>query len=35
MLEAVVARDPVLIRSVLGDYSRRSCQLVLSALMAG
>jgi len=35
MLEAVVARDPVLIRSVLGDYSRRSCQLVLSALTAG
>ncbi|MDB6049900.1 MAG: Transcriptional regulator, GntR family protein [Pseudomonas sp.] len=34
LLEAVVARDPVLIREVLGSYGERSCKLVLSALPA-
>lgn len=35
LLDAVVARDPVQIRSVLGSYAERSCKLVLSALAAG
>ena len=35
LLEAVVARDTVKVRSVLTDYGQRSCQLVLSALDAG
>ena len=32
LLDAVVAREPARIRSVLGQYGQRSCQLVLSAL---
>ncbi|WAH57262.1 GntR family transcriptional regulator [Pseudomonas silvicola] len=34
LLEAVVARDLPRIRQVLGDYTQRSCQLVLAALAA-
>jgi len=34
LLDAVVARDPVVIREVLGNYGARSCKLVLSALAA-
>ncbi|WP_297838852.1 GntR family transcriptional regulator [Pseudomonas sp.] len=34
LLDAVVARDPVVIREVLGNYGERSCKLVLSALAA-
>jgi DNA-binding GntR family transcriptional regulator len=34
LLDAVVARDPVMIREVLGNYGERSCKLVLSALAA-
>ncbi|WP_416425906.1 GntR family transcriptional regulator [Pseudomonas sp. App30] len=32
LLDAVVARDLPRIRTVLGDYTQRSCQLVLAAL---
>lgn len=32
LLDAVVARDLARIRTVLGDYTQRSCQLVLAAL---
>jgi DNA-binding GntR family transcriptional regulator len=35
LLEAVLARDPVRIRTVLVNYGQRSCQLVLAALTAG
>lgn len=35
LLDAVVARDHVQIRNVLGSYAERSCKLVLSALAAG
>ena len=35
LLDAVVARDQVQIRNVLGSYAERSCKLVLSALAAG
>jgi len=35
LLQAVVARDQVQIRAVLGSYAERSCKLVLSALAAG
>ncbi len=34
LLDAVVARDLTRIRTVLGDYTQRSCQLVLAALAA-
>jgi DNA-binding GntR family transcriptional regulator len=34
LLDAVVARDPIMIREVLGNYGERSCKLVLSALAA-
>ncbi|CAK9890433.1 MULTISPECIES: GntR family transcriptional regulator [Pseudomonas] len=32
LLEAVVARDPLRIRTVLAEYCQRSCELVLAAL---
>ena len=32
LLEAVVARDPQRIRTVLAEYCQRSCELVLAAL---
>ncbi|MGY4489886.1 GntR family transcriptional regulator [Pseudomonas sp. TE3610] len=35
LLQAVVARDLPRIRTVLSDYTQRSCQLVLAALAAG
>lgn len=35
LLEAVLARDPAQIRTVLVSYGQRSCQLVLTALTAG
>jgi len=35
LLDAVVARDLPRIRTVLSDYTQRSCQLVLAALAAG
>lgn len=35
LLEAVLARDPARIRTVLVNYGQRSCQLVLAALTAG
>ncbi|NBA93835.1 GntR family transcriptional regulator [Pseudomonas sp. R5(2019)] len=33
LLEAVVARDPARIRSVLAEYAQRSCEQVLAALV--
>ena len=35
LLEAVLARDPARIRTVLVNYGQRSCQLVLAAMTAG
>jgi DNA-binding GntR family transcriptional regulator len=35
LLEAVLARDLVKVRSVLVSYGQRSCQLVITALAAG
>jgi DNA-binding GntR family transcriptional regulator len=34
LLGAVIARDEVQVRKVLGDYAERSCKLILSALTA-
>ena len=35
LLEAVLARDPARIRTVLVNYGQHSCQLVLAAMTAG
>ena len=32
LLQAVIARDQVLIRSLLGDYGKHNCRLVLATL---
>ncbi|MES2821776.1 MAG: GntR family transcriptional regulator [Pseudomonadota bacterium] len=35
LLQAVIARDSARLRSVLGEYGRHNCQLVLAALAEG